>query len=79
VRLVAMRERGVSDEVVLAAMRVDRKLAEDVHAKRVVIVSPMNLMALLRVIALGWRQEKLAENAEEVAQLGRELHKRLVI
>jgi DNA recombination protein RmuC len=66
-----------SDEVVLAAMRVDRKLAEDVHAKRVVIVSPMNMMALLRVIALGWRQEKLAENAEEVAELGRDLHKRL--
>jgi DNA recombination protein RmuC len=66
-----------SDEVVLAAMRVDRKLAEDVHAKRVVIVSPMNLMALLRVVALGWRQEKLAENAEEVAKLGRDLHKRL--
>ena len=66
-----------SDEVVLAAMRVDRKLAGDVHAKRVVIVSPMNLMALLRVVALGWRQEKLAENAEEVAKLGRDLHKRL--
>ncbi len=66
-----------SDEVVLAAMRVDRKLAEDVYAKRVVIVSPMNLMALLRVVALGWRQEKLAENAEEVATLGRDLHKRL--
>jgi DNA recombination protein RmuC len=66
-----------SDEVVLAAMRVDRKLAEDVHAKRVVIVSPMNMMALLRVIALGWRQEKLAENAEEVARVGRDLHKRL--
>lgn len=66
-----------SDEVVLAAMRVDRKLAEDVYAKRVVIVSPINMMALLRVIVLGWRQEKLAENAEEIAELGRDLHKRL--
>jgi DNA recombination protein RmuC len=66
-----------SDEVVLAAMRADRKLAHDVYAKRVVIASPMNLMALLRVIALGWRQEKLAENAEEVERLGRDLHNRL--
>jgi DNA recombination protein RmuC len=68
-----------SDEVVLAAMRVDRKLAQDVHEKRVVIASPMNLMALLRVIALGWRQEKLAENAEEVVTLGKQVFKNLGI
>jgi DNA recombination protein RmuC len=66
-----------NDEVLLAAMRTDRKLAEQVQRRNVVIATPMNLMALLRIIALGWRHEVLAANAREVEQLGRELHKRL--
>jgi len=66
-----------NDEVLLAAMRTDRKLAEDVQRRNVVIATPMNLMALLRIIALGWRHEVLAANAREIEHLGRELHKRL--
>ncbi|HEX3391577.1 MAG TPA: DNA recombination protein RmuC [Solirubrobacteraceae bacterium] len=66
-----------NDEVLLAAMRADRKLAEEVQRRNVVIATPMNLMALLRIIALGWRHEILAANAREVEQLGRQLHKRL--
>ncbi|MGH2878450.1 MAG: DNA recombination protein RmuC [Solirubrobacteraceae bacterium] len=66
-----------NDEVLLAAMRADRKLAEEVQRRSVVIATPMNLMALLRIIALGWRHEVLAANAREVEQLGRQLHKRL--
>jgi DNA recombination protein RmuC len=66
-----------NDEVLLAAMRADRKLAEEVQRRSVVIATPMNLMALLRIVALGWRHEILATNAREVEQLGRQLHKRL--
>jgi DNA recombination protein RmuC len=66
-----------NDQVLLAAMEADRTLAEDVARRRVVIATPMNLMALLRIIALGWRQEALAANAREIETLGRELYKRL--
>jgi DNA recombination protein RmuC len=66
-----------NDEVLLAAMRADRKLAENIQRRNVVIATPMNLMALLRIIALGWPHEVLAANAREVEQLGRQLHKRL--
>ena len=66
-----------NDQVLLAAMEADRGLAQEVERKRVVIATPMNLMALLRIIALGWRQEALAENAREIESLGRELYTRL--
>jgi DNA recombination protein RmuC len=66
-----------NDQVLLAAMDADRTLAEEVGRRRVVIATPMNLMALLRIIALGWRQETLADNAREIEKHGRELYKRL--
>jgi DNA recombination protein RmuC len=66
-----------NDQVLLAAMEADKSLATDIHRKQVVIATPMNLMALLRIIALGWRQEVLAANATEVEKLGRDLYKRL--
>ena len=68
-----------NDQVLLAAMEADRTLAQEVERKRVVIATPMNLMALLRIIALGWRQEALAENAREIESLGRELYTRLSV
>lgn len=50
---------------------------EDSIAKGVFPASPGTLVALLRAIAYGWRQEQLAENAEEIAGLGRQLHERV--
>jgi DNA recombination protein RmuC len=66
-----------NDQVLLAAMEADRTLAQEVARRRVVIATPMNLMALLRIIDLGWRQEALAANAREIEKLGRELYKRM--
>lgn len=66
-----------NDQVLLAAMEADKSLAAEIDRKQVVIATPMNLMALLKIIALGWRQEVLAANASEIEKLGRELYKRL--
>lgn len=50
---------------------------EDSIAKGVFPASPGTLVALLRAIAYGWRQEQLADNAEEIAKLGRQVHERV--
>jgi DNA recombination protein RmuC len=60
-----------------AALQQDAGLIEAVTSERVVLATPGSLIALLRTIALGWREQALALNAQEVAQLGRQLYERV--
>jgi DNA recombination protein RmuC len=61
-----------------AALEADPKLIEDAMARRVLITTPTTLLAMLHAIAYGWQQERVAESAQAVSELGRELHGRLV-
>ena len=55
----------------------DSSLQEYAWSSNVILASPSTLMILLRTVSMTWQQEKLAESAAEISDLGRELYKRL--
>ncbi|HAX91860.1 MAG TPA: DNA recombination protein RmuC [Rhodospirillaceae bacterium] len=60
-----------------AALDGDADLMEYSASNQVVLATPMTLIALLRTVAYGWRQEAMHQNVRKVGELGRTLHKAL--
>ncbi len=61
-----------------AALEMDRELIVDGIANKVVLATPTTLIACLLVVAYGWQQQKMAENARRIAEAGSDLYGRIL-
>lgn len=66
-----------AEHLFAAALQQRADLVEDAFRRGVMIASPTTLLTLLHAVGQGWREQRLAEGADEIARLGRELHERI--
>lgn len=67
------------DQFLSSALEHDPQLLEDALQQQIVLTTPTSLVALLRAVAYGWRQETLAANADKVREVGVDLYRRLTV
>jgi len=67
-----------NDACLSSAFSRDPALLDYAVEKRVLLVTPVTLLALLKTVAYGWQQHQVAENARRIAEQGKELHARLI-
>jgi DNA recombination protein RmuC len=65
------------DQFLAAALTEKPDLIDNALKQKIIVTTPSTLMALLKVIAYGWRQARVTENAIQIQDLGKDLHKRL--
>ncbi len=68
-----------AESMLYAAIRHDAELIERAMGNSVIIATPTVVMALLKTVAMGWREQQVAENAGRISETGRELHERLSV
>lgn len=66
-----------NESFLAAAFEVEPDIYEYAMGQRILIVTPVTLLALLKAVAFGWQQGKISENARRIAKQGQELYKRL--
>ena len=67
------------EQFLSVALDNDPKLLEYAMQQKVILATPTSLVALMRAIAYGWRQESLAKNADQIREIGSELYHRLAV
>lgn len=66
-----------NESFLYAALESQSDLVEYALTKKILVATPPTLIGLLKVIRFGWNEEKLAENARAISEVGSELHKRI--
>jgi DNA recombination protein RmuC len=67
------------DQFLTAALQESPGLIDDSLRQNVMLATPTSLVALLKIVAYGWKQSILADNAAEIRRLGEDLYKRLTV